>query len=223
MINSRRRALLKKASTPSGRLPEEYQEVGWLKATGTQYCRTDYYPEYSSNKKILMKGDLTLLDESSTQAAIGANFYTTQTSGFGIQAYRQIVSLVYGWLGTYVKSINIPEGAFSEGHFDIHFEINEFTVVLNNDTFARTRINYTSTVPIMIGAVYDNGSGIVSNNVLYKTISIYDGTELLTDIVPCYRKSDGKPGFYQMNVPEGGTNFITNLGSGSDFLIGPDV
>lgn len=222
MIKSRRRALLKKASTPSGRLPSEFQEVEWLKATGTQWCSTDYYPEYGTNKKIGIKGDLTLLTGNISDGTIGANFDSTGRKTFGIMARNYIVYVHYGRDYADMKGINLPEWQQSQTSFDIHYEINNNNIVLNDSTYTITRTGFTSNVPIMIGT-FRSADVSYSDNVLYKAFSIYDSDTLLTDIVPCYRKSDGKPGFYQMNVPAGGTNFITNLGSGSDFLIGPDV
>lgn len=222
MIKSRRRALLKNAIKPKGRLPEEYQEVEWLRATGTQWCRTDYYPEYDSNKHIGIKGDLTLLI-SGGQGVIGADFDYTGIKRFGFWAGPSRLWAYYGRMYADTKYMAIPSDAFSEGNYDIHYEIIQNNVVINDNTYSVTRTGYNSSVPIMVGTVQGQGGTIASNNVLYKAFSIYDADTLLTDIVPCYRKSDGKAGFYQMNVPEGGTNFITNLGSGSDFLIGPDV
>jgi len=41
---------------------------------------------------------------------------------------------------------------------------------------------------------------------------------LLVDLVPCYRKSDNKPGMYDKVH----NTFYTNVGTG-DFTVGPDV
>ena len=222
MINSRRRALLKNALKRPSRLPEEYQEVEWLKATGNQWCKTNYYPEYSANKRIGIKGDLTLLSGNVSDGTIGANFDSNGRKTFGVMARQYIVYVHFGRDYADMKGINLPEWQQVQSSFDIHYEIINNNIILNDSIETITRIGYTSNVPIMIGT-FGSGGVYYSENVLYKAFSIYDSDTLLTDIVPCYRKSDGKPGFYQMNVPEGGTNFITNLGSGSDFLIGPEV
>lgn len=220
---SRRRALLKNALKRPSRLPEEYQEVAWLRATGTQWARTDYYPEYGADKKINIKGDLALLNEGTCQGTIGSRFDSTGMKSFGIVAQSNRAFLYYGRTPADMITVNIPDGSYETGSFNIHYEISTNNIIFNDTTYPVTRIGYTSTVPIMIGTMQGQGGAINSQSVLYKTFSIYDADTLLTDIVPCYRKSDGKSGFYQINVPEGGTNFITNLGSGSDFLIGPEV
>lgn len=224
MINSRRRALLKNAIKPKGRLPEEYQEVEWLRATGTQWARTDYYPEYGPNKKIGIKGDIALLSRNVSNGAIGANFNSSGMKTFGILAQANIAYMHYGRDYADMKTINITDEVWTQDAniFNIHYEINNNNLIFNNYSYQITRYAYSSSVPIMIGTFRGTGT-LYSENVNYKSFSIYDSDTLLTDIVPCYRKSDGKPGFYQINVPTGGTNFITNLGSGSDFLIGPDV
>lgn len=45
-----------------------------------------------------------------------------------------------------------------------------------------------------------------------------NGEEIVKNLVPCYRRSDKKPGLYDMITGE----FLTNIGSG-DFIVGPDV
>lgn len=213
---------MKNAIKPKGRLPEEYQEVEWLRPTGTQWCRTDYYPEYGTNKKIGIKGDLTLLSGNVSDGTIGANFDSSGMKTFGVMTRNYIVYVHFGRDYADMRSFNLPEWQQDQSSFDIHYEINNNNIIVNDSTLTITRYGYTSNVPIMIGT-FRSGGVDYSDNVLYKAFSIYDSDTLLTDIVPCYRKSDGKAGFYQMNVPEGGTNFITNLGSGTDFLIGPEV
>ena len=224
MIKSRRRALLKNALKRPSRLPEEYQEVEWLRATGTQWAQTNYYPAYNINKKIGIKGDLTLLNEGICRGTIGTYFDDSGQRAFGVLMLPNIAYFYYGRTPADQHTFNIPEGSFETGSFNIHYEINDFNIIFNDNTYAlSSRAGTSNTTPIKIGTMQGQGGTINSQSVLYKTFSIYDSDTLLTDIVPCYRKSDGKPGFYQINVPEGGTNFITNLGSGTDFLIGPDV
>ena len=47
---------------------------------------------------------------------------------------------------------------------------------------------------------------------------LYDGDNLIREYIPCYRKSDGKIGMYDMASGQ----FFTNAGTG-EFLKGEDV
>ena len=77
----------------------------------------------------------------------------------------------------------------------------------------------------LIGAyVNTSGNRVISNSgVLIKYLAIYYDDALLCELIPCYRKSDNKAGFYLTNPPSGSSNFIANSNSGSDWLIGPVV
>ena len=49
---------------------------------------------------------------------------------------------------------------------------------------------------------------------------VYDNDTLVRNFIPCIRKSDNKPGLYDLANNE----FYTNQGTGdTDFTVGPDI
>ena len=71
--------------------------------------------------------------------------------------------------------------------------------------------------------VYYGGNGNPNTECFVKaklySSQIYDNNNLVRNFIPCKRKSDNKPGLY--DLVEG--KFYTNQGSGEDFIAGPDV
>jgi hypothetical protein len=58
-----------------------------------------------------------------------------------------------------------------------------------------------------------------AGSVILWRCKFFDNGVLIRDLIPCYRKSDGKPGMWDMVSWQ----FFTNAGSGADFTVGPDV
>ena len=106
----------------------------------------------------------------------------------------------------------------------IHFELRSNKLILNEHEISRpVTVFEQSTNPFCIG-VLTSGS-VLDNDVEIKPITIYNRMShtILTELIPCYRISDDKAGFYQTKIPSGGTHFLTNRASGTDWVIGPVV
>lgn len=200
-------------SSASGRLPAEYQEVQWLRGTGTQYCETAFSPYYTGDSFISMKGDITILNASSSSLRICAY----ESDQYGLQVSGRNVTVGIQPNHGYGTSIS------GSAPIDAHYEINKTNVIINNIVQSISFEQYSIQNKILIGAWQPSSIIADNNDVLIKTIYLYDDETLISEIIPCTRKADGKAGFYQTNVPTGYDNFIYNLGSGSDWLVGPNV
>ena len=209
-------------SSHQSRLPDEYQEVEWLRGTGTQYCTTDYPIVYNSEHKTVIKGDITVLS-SSAKAAIGNRWTEYGSARRYAISYGESGSPGYAFIHYGSNNTNVHSPISANFPADIHYEIGVDSLVINNQIFTRPSFGDFNSTPEHINIGYIPVLGHYATNSEFKAFSIYDNNTLLTEVIPCYRKSDSKPGFYQTNVPEGGTNFITNLGTSTDWLIGPNV
>ena len=70
----------------------------------------------------------------------------------------------------------------------------------------------------------DESLVIENSNVKIKSIKLTYDDSVMYELIPCYRKTDSQAGlFYWMDYEQGTSGFITKSGSGSDFLVGPDV
>ena len=215
------------ASEKVPRVPEEYQEVAWLRGSGTQWC---YLPRGysigldSDNHFHGIKGDIELL--TSTQYT---KFVIIAESGnpnqIGYTYWR--IRVNYGTL----TELYHPQDGYQQsdishsasGSLIYHFEINKNSMVINDSILAYPYIPTGSYYNDYISIGRMSGT-IENNNVLIKGIQLTYDDNVILELIPCYRKSDNKAGlFYWIDYSQGTSGFITNSGSGSDFLIGPDV
>ena len=209
--------LISSSQTPS-RLPPEYQEVQWLRGSGTQYCQTSYTPVFNSNHFTSIKGDLTVLDSATLLLCANKTSYPSER--YGVYIHNRYFEI--GVQPNYAQAILMS--TLGNTPLNIHYELTRNAVSINGTDYPKSGMEHSITSYILIGAEYaQNGVSIKNENVNIKAFSLYDNDTLICDIIPCYRKSDIKAGFYQTIVPSGFDNFIYNLGSGSDWLTGPNI
>lgn len=96
----------------------------------------------------------------------------------------------------------------------------KITDLLNGDSAQyEAQVEYTMISNLFLLAQNYNGSARMAEVTQLKSFSYYDKTNtLICDLVPCYRKSDGVVGMYDLVRKI----FLTNVGTGS-FLRGPIV
>lgn len=209
------------ASEKVPRVPEDYQEVAWLRGTGSQYLKLPYSIGFQNGHFYGMKGDLQSVDG-------------TRYSEIWIESlYELPTSIYYGYWGARLTYGDLEAGYYPDytlkvqdaSNYDYHFEINRTNVKINN-TSENKSFPQNLGDNITIGAgINTSGSLVVHNsNVMIKSIIITYDDQKLAEFIPCYRKADNKAGlFYWIDYAQGTSGFITNSASGSDFLIGPDV
>lgn len=234
MRNMTRRRMMLISSATESRIPNEYREVQWLRGTGTQYCETNFVPKIypNTNNYSGIKGDITILNLNNSKLSIMADdiYGGSASQGrtrFGIEINNGNFTFDYGFLGASAypspstKSYLLSN--FGSAPLDLHYEINIYdgNIKLNNVSYPIYSGNTTSFNKLLIGAYYSGLSNIsvLNENTLIKAFSVYEKNELIGEYIPCYRKSDNKAGFYETSTGI----FLTNLGSGSDWLVGPKV
>ena len=203
------------SSSQGGRLPTGFQEVAWLEGNGTQYCVTNYCPQFNVNEKTVIKGDVTVTGQSVPYFDILATWVNGSTAvGYGVI----ISNNAFHFYDGYTSDANVQ---IETTPIDFHYELNVSNYILNNTSLNKTdRTVNNTTYPFIIGARNVNGSITVYNKgVRIKAFSIYNADQLLTEIIPCYRASDNVAGFYETGTQA----FLTNQGSGADWIIGPTV
>ena len=194
-----------------------YQRVQYLKSSGTQYINTLYVPK-TDNLKITAKYQYYVGQEA--------------TSIFGSQGIQEGVGTFYSIVPykfvTNTSSLYVGKSGNSlmftaETGIDI-----DLSVETNNGVLTRTvngateSIDYSPPIykgcPIAIFANFDSGTALQHSSIFLYELSIYDNGELICQFVPCYRKTDAKPGLYDL-VRNG---FFENAGTG-EFEFGPDA
>ena len=192
------------------RLPAEFQEVSYLESTGEQWIDADYNPNENSKMSL----DFQPTEVQSTCYA-GCRY---GTSGSG---YYRAFTINSGSDGTlqyaaYADSGNVSLGAFTQ---------ERQTITISKEAFIRngvttevgTDTELAGSYTIYLFACNTNGAKLISTCRIYSCM-IWDGDILVRYFIPCYRKSDKKPGMYDLVT---GVLF-TNAGTG-EFIVGEKV
>ena len=190
-------------------LPEEYQRVSCIETTGGQYINTNFTP----TGKLTVEGKISLPQPTKEVARLGTEGYGWEfgfpSSGNRMFSYLKTVSSIgvnpttsiYNTLLDFV-AVNDYDNNYRSLGLNID---NSFVDSSSVDTSYRQNLllfDYRKTYPF-VGKCYG--------------MKIYDNDVLVRDFIPCYRKSDGVIGMYDL-VDE---IFYTNEGTGV-FLKGED-
>lgn len=206
-------------------LPSEYQRIQYLESTGTQYINTGKIP--TDNTRMQLKYYTTSNGSFYCAGARsgGSTIYFAQS---GATSGAKVSCTVNGTSVTAEDSEGVDFKRVSSGQlFEIMIQTNtdstyDYSIVdyTHNKYFRRTGVSYTpmGTVSNPICLFAFNSSYVVSGTNRCYYFKLYRDGRIIVDGVPCYRKSDGVAGLYDLVT---GT-FLTNSGSG-EFVKGPDI
>ena len=189
------------------RLPDAYQEVEYIQSNGTQYFETDYYANGDSCYDFKFSNASTsgvIFGAYNSAWTTGNGFYHNNTSNLNeyFHYYSNTATSLYGSSAN-EYTLSVTKGTlFSNG----------IVVSSQNDK------TFTLSYPTYILAGNWAGSRAeqpISCKLYYFKIS--EDTIPIHEYIPCYRKSDGVIGMYDLIDEE----FITNAGSGT-FTKGSD-
>ena len=217
-------------------LPEGYHEVEWLRGSGSQWCHlnADGIGLTSDNHFYGIKGDIEKLDgsrysslvidsHSGNPAQLGYTYWQISAN------YSSLAEIYHPQAGWQLPNISHSGSGIetSTGSYIFHFEINSDSMKVNNEILNNPSYPVDSFIGgITLGArTGTDGSRVIeNNNVLIKSIKLTYDDSVYREYIPCVRESDSKAGlFYWIDYSQGTSGFITNDGSGSDWLVGPNV
>ena len=205
MSNFRRRLM---GVQQHGGLPAGYQEVEYIESTGTQYIDTGVYLPYKADFNIYYKNK-----RSNVSGNVGFGYYDYNGFTFEEQSWNNPIAkniLIFGtnWSDGY---------SFPQGFYDTvrHIELVGNNLYVDGELFSTyERIeDKIASNSLLLGA-YRSQSGIEYNSgIIMGQMQFSYDNEILFNGIPCYRKSDYKPGLYDTVAKE----FYTNQGKG-EFL-----
>ena len=184
----------------------EYQTVEYLESTGTQWI--DLGIPLTQNSKVEML--ISNLDTSAT----GGKIFGSRSS-----ATENNFSVLFGQVGG-IQSLVVDFCNYRDNRFAYAFGEDEFYEISVSSSMMKINESeqvvsvYTDfTTPsnaylFNCSGSYPAAYGNATMRVHY--CKMYDGDSLERDFVPCYRKSDGKSGMYDLATK----TFFTNAGTG---------
>lgn len=200
-------------------IPSVYQRVEWLKShnTGAAYISTD----------ITMPGNVdTILWEAKAGFWNQGRSFLSSWNDTSHNTYCEFNSGKFGFGGTYIPQ----DGGLLAGElYDVRFSLVHYyegstdmyallKIVSNGDIYSATSAGFVGRSQNTFRVFGLDNNYTASDIIIGRNKLSFDGVAVL-DLIPCYRKSDGKPGMWDMV----GWKFYENAGSGADFTVGPDV
>ena len=200
-------------------LPKEYQQVEYIKSTGTQFILLDYFPTKDT--------DLTIKGKVVTNNRGFWGIWDDNGTTIGFQAPLKNFSNILQEVKIYYadKWGNISNTTKSLSTENYTIEIRNGIQKYNSEIFSNetiSNINFSNNAkelgfPI-IGGAYLSWGGFVKTHQIISEIIWKDEIHGSHYFIPCYRKNDNTIGFYD-SIEE---RFYTNQGTGN-FEKGIDV
>lgn len=193
-------------------LPAEYQEVEYLETTGTQHIRTDYYAKTNTVVKARFKINSATYKSTWCQFLGCEGSSSPKTNDWSIWITSDL-NLIFS---------NTTNGDFSYpfnygDEYDLKFgNGNAFINDINVKKWEQ--ITFSCSQPVSIGAVTTREIDYPKPSMTIYPFSFEEDGMAVRNYIPCYRKSDNKPGMYDIVTGA----FLTNAGTG-EFSVGADV
>ena len=194
------------------RLPTEYQEVTYLESSGSQRISFGF----SASK--VGRWELTAKFLAITSNQLNGCFYDDTNTAIDIGIYKGEFFMRNGAVNTVTKTADTEKHVFVVDQLTKQCLIDGEIVSTSYSTLGKT-----DAYPQLFARNEQSGDYSVMNFLcyekLYESIVIDVNGIKVSHRIPCYRKTDQKPGLYDIvtNV------FHINQMSGSDFTVGPDV
>lgn len=208
--------------TEEGRLPDTYQQVRWISSSGTQYIDTGI--KLNNNDEVYIKFSINNLD--STCGIFGTRGASTSEKAFCLGKQK----------GTSSDTLILD---FNNSNYASYRELLTIPTYTIDDIFECKIDKYTRQVKINNSIVGENtilcndAFNCDTNCYIFKTnnyftqncasIKLYNFTirnlnNVIHNYIPCYRKSDGEVGIYDLISQQ----FFINSGTG-EFTKGGDI
>lgn len=202
-------------------LPYGYLQVEYIESTGTQYIDTGITPNltYGFYIDFYFDGEsvnVKLLGSSKRNGGYygGVSFGNYQSTDGGQATWFASGTPGYG----NVQFLN-PR-LVSNQHMNCYC-INNIYKTSNEETtynFNKHGLNNIYGNIYLFAINSDAGVNITGSNLKIYEYKAYKNSEVIQDLIPCYRESDGVAGMYDIIKGE----FFTNQGTGT-FILGADV
>lgn len=191
-----------------GSVPAEYQAIEWIESTGAQGIDLGFSPAKEGGTALDIEFELT--SDANNQAILSGGWYD-----FG--SYILIVQN-----GIIKFNANKEFATYDSG---LRYRLTTdcagaYTVFVNGETFSSGTVSLSNTKSPDTHWVFCDGN--TKNRKAFVRLfrlCFSDSEGILHDFVPCYRKSDTKPGLYDLKDD----TFHSNELTGADLVCGPDL
>lgn len=192
-------------------LPSAYQEVEFIKGTGTQWIDTGFTPNQSTKIEMVAVAESVANEQAFFYGAAGVGYTDNAFEAYTYNGIDVNYDGQYRLFGTLAANKKLTI---------VHDKNSASVTVEDGGTFTTSFNTATFNAPRSMGllATRRNSGALVSPPLAIYSAKIWNNDILVRDFVPCYRIADSVIGLYDL---ENGV-FYTNAGTGT-FVKGPDV
>lgn len=202
-------------------LPPEYQQVEYLQSSGAQYIDIGVNTTNNIVFDVRFSNSNRVNSGSRNACVLGALNYANSNRYYVIMM-TDAGDFICGYKGsTYNTNKHWTKDSVYD--FTISIGTSLYSITLKGSdgwTWDTLISSFGSSYPILLYAYRNNATSVnslLNGKVYYLKVTIGGTTE--KEMWPCYRKSDNKPGMYDLVTD----TFFTNAGSGADFTVGNNV
>lgn len=191
-------------------IPTVYQRVEYLESTanGRQYIKTNIVPTATSGMKVKCASN------SSNDLYIAGQRNDTLNTRWVLGCDNHYY---FGW-GVWNSETTFHTGYQNTVELELNYK-NSGVASCDDEVIPLSPLTFQPERPIFVFGSNTGGSLYLPWVGKIYDLEITEGSNIVMHLIPCYRKSDGKPGMWDMVSWQ----FFTNAGSGADFTVGPDV
>ena len=195
-----------------GGLPIEYRQVEYIESTGTQYIDTEIMPNQNTGFDVEF---LTKNKFNMTSGEFGSIFGAREGSSVNelqLSSYSRDEDKGLIRFGDRGRNAGLIENTKMQCSLKnkIYTNYNDVTINFTND--------FATPCSLTVFALNNNGTITQHGSVQIFSLKLYNLDTLIRDFVPCYRKSDGVIGLYDLVEQK----FYTNQGTGN-FIKGAEI
>ena len=192
-------------------IPTVYQRVEYLESTGNQWINTGFAPNQDNVRAII--------DYECNARGDNIFFGMAQYDGNDFALNNYFINRIFYWWGGGNSDLTL-DSEETRTLVEIGSVIKHNDEIVRSLSLSKTFVGNTNKITLF-GLANDANPSDATYRATGKiyNFELYYGDELKMNLIPCYRKSDNKPGMWDM-VTE---TFFVNSGSGADFIVGPNV
>ena len=182
-----------------------YTQLQYIEGTGTQHVDTGIYP--TQDTRIVT--NIEILSGNDTNGVLGGRS--------GVETGSFCLWIVSGYLRTDYGTSQTTTPVSATGSIDV--DKDGATTGLNAYSTTQPKTSFTSSKSLTLFAINGGSDGALDPRKFHGRFGrtkIYSGDDMLMDLVPAKRDSDGAVGFLDVK----GGSFLGNSGTGS-FVAGP--
>ena len=187
-------------------LPKEYQQVKYIESSGRQYIDTGVIPNRNLKTELKFK----VINNVSSNYLFGSTAGEGRTDYYGLNLYNRNFELYFGTGNDYPKLGELNVGGIYTLIANENMKWFIDGIELKDYTNSSNTLEFSNAKSIWLFTLHHTASTPKCAHIIYYA-KMWNNGSLVRNLISCIKKSDNKPGMYDLVNNE----FYTNQGTGT--------